>query len=601
MKLSAKHFLISGLLLILLVSFYVKTHHIVFLEHQQFDGSLGRLRDLDISLNEDVLKARSNLLDDYDGFPKQIEEMRSIAGNSASIPSFVSENGKQAVQTKMQHLAELLSQKEELLERFKSQNALLKNSLRYLPLAGTELVNQVSKDDEAHDLEMLLNALMRQVLAYSLHPGDDQKSAVEHSLETLKKWREQHQANPWDATLGSLAVHARSITNRKPKVDALTQDLIALSTGKQIDEILGLYNEEFSRVLHTANLYRVGLYVLCGLLVLGIAHTIYALGKANSSLEHRVATRTKDLLLKNEELKTEIAERIRAESEMERMHKKLVDVSRRAGMADVATSVLHNVGNVLNSVNISCSVVEDTVRKSRIGSVSRLATLLHENGGDLAGFLTNDPTGRKLPDFVDKLSHQLRDEQTSLLDELQLLASNIEHIRSVVSMQQSYASVGGVCETLSLQELVEDAIQMNRAALARHGVEVVQEYEPTPPVPIDKHKILQILVNLICNAKHALTDSGREDKRLTVRVAMEGGQIKICIDDNGIGIPEENLPRIFSHGFTTKKNGHGFGLHSGVLAVQEMGGRLSVQSAGLGAGATFTLELPLEIQECKAA
>lgn len=142
---------------------------------------------------------------------------------------------------------------------------------------------------------------------------------------------------------------------------------------------------------------------------------------------------------------------------------------------------------------------------------------------------------------------------------------------------------------------------MNGSVLTQHDVEVVREYEAASPVSVDKHKVLQILVNLIRNAKHALTDSGRDGKRLTVRIAREGCQIKVSLNDNGIGISEENLPRIFSHGFTTKKDGHGFGLHSGVLAAQEMGGRLSVQSAGVGAGATFTLELPLESQDRKAA
>jgi signal transduction histidine kinase len=160
-------------------------------------------------------------------------------------------------------------------------------------------------------------------------------------------------------------------------------------------------------------------------------------------------------------------------------------------------------------------------------------------------------------------------------------------------MQQSYARASGIVDTLPIVDLVEDALRMNNGALARHEVQVIREYTATPSVPVDKHKVLQILVNLVRNAKYALDDGGRKDKLLTVRVATDSdGFVKILVIDNGVGIPRENLTRIFSHGFTTRKNGHGFGLHSGALAAKEMGGSLSAHSDGLGTGATFTLELP---------
>jgi signal transduction histidine kinase len=128
--------------------------------------------------------------------------------------------------------------------------------------------------------------------------------------------------------------------------------------------------------------------------------------------------------------------------------------------------------------------------------------------------------------------------------------------------------------------------------LSRHEVEVVREFESVPTLNVEKHKILQILVNLLRNAKYACHDSERADKRLTVRVANGEGRIRISVIDNGVGIPPENLTRIFNHGFTTRKDGHGFGLHSSALAAKEMGGSLTVRSDGVGQGATFTLELP---------
>jgi len=181
-----------------------------------------------------------------------------------------------------------------------------------------------------------------------------------------------------------------------------------------------------------------------------------------------------------------------------------------------------------------------------------------------------------------------------LLGELEALRKNAGHIKDIVATQQSYAKVVGVTETIEVTELVEDALRVNMEALARHDVRLVREFAPgLPAISVDKHKVLQILVNLIRNAKHACDDAARDDKRLTVRVANGEGKLKISVIDNGVGIARENLTRIFNHGFTTRKNGHGFGLHSGALAAKELGGALLAMSDGPGKGATFTLELPV--------
>jgi PAS domain S-box-containing protein len=282
-----------------------------------------------------------------------------------------------------------------------------------------------------------------------------------------------------------------------------------------------------------------------------------------------------------------------AELEVERLHRQLWETSRQAGMAEVATSVLHNVGNVLNSVNVSTTLLSEKLRKSKISSVGKVAQMLEAHGDDLPAFFASDKA-RQLPTYVTSLAEHLACEQKQMLQELASLAQNIDHIKEIVAMQQSYSKVAGVRETLSVIDMVEDAIRMNAAALGRHTIEIERDYSPVPEICVEKHKVLQILVNLIRNAKYALDDSGRPDKKLILRVGVGGEDFaNISVIDNGIGIPPENLTRIFAHGFTTKKDGHGFGLHSGALAAQEMGGFLKVHSDGPGHGACFTLALPL--------
>ncbi|MFO0982331.1 MAG: ATP-binding protein [Planctomycetota bacterium] len=294
------------------------------------------------------------------------------------------------------------------------------------------------------------------------------------------------------------------------------------------------------------------------------------------------------------ELQLEVEHRIATQQKLEEAHKQLLATSRQAGMAEVATSVLHNVGNVLNSVNVASLCVADNLRRSKAAGLSRAVALLREHATDLGAFLTSDPRGKQLPNYLAQLSEHLASEQSDALKELGQLQKNIEHINDIVMMQQSYARVSGVVEAVKVSELVEDALRMNAGALIRHDVQIARELDDGLSIVVDKHKVLQILINLIRNAKYACDESHRPDKQVAVRVSSDDGRVRIAVSDNGIGIPSANLTRIFNHGFTTRKNGHGFGLHSGALAAKEMGGALSVHSDGPGQGATFVLELPLK-------
>ena len=288
----------------------------------------------------------------------------------------------------------------------------------------------------------------------------------------------------------------------------------------------------------------------------------------------------------------DITERKEAEGKLAEMHTRLLDTSRQAGMAEVATGVLHNVGNVLNSVNVSATLLDDRLRKGKAAGLAKVAALVGEHVADLPGFFARDARAAKLPAYLEQFSQHLAAEQTAMLGEVGNLRKNIEHIKDIVSMQQSYARVSGVTEMLKPGDLIEDTLRMNAASFDRHAIEVVTEVEDVPPIEVDKHKVVQILVNFLRNAKHACEDSGRADKRIVLRLGRRGDRVVFSVVDNGLGIPPENLKRIFNHGFTTKKDGHGFGLHSGANAATEMGGSVSVHSDGPGQGATFTLELP---------
>ena len=287
----------------------------------------------------------------------------------------------------------------------------------------------------------------------------------------------------------------------------------------------------------------------------------------------------------------DITERRHADQELEEVNKQLLLASRQAGMAEVATNVLHNVGNVLNSVNVSASLAAERIKKSKCAGLVRVAELLSAQS-DLATFMSG-PQGQHLPAFLQELASELLAERDASVAELGALRANVEHIKAIVAMQQGHARRGGITDTLDMRTLVEDSLRMNEGAFSRHGVTIVRDFAEVPLIQVDKHRVLQILVNVIRNAKYACAEMTGGEKRVTVRVRATPSSILVTVHDTGIGIPPENLERIFNHGFTTRADGHGFGLHSSALAAREIGGSLYAESGGVGQGATFTLTLPL--------
>ena len=293
----------------------------------------------------------------------------------------------------------------------------------------------------------------------------------------------------------------------------------------------------------------------------------------------------------------DITERKWAEEKLEQAHKELVRTARDAGMAEVATSVLHNVGNVLNSVSFSASSIREKACSSRMDNLPKVAAMFEEHKDDLGVFLTADDRGRKLPSYISGLAQHLTDERDKLKDEAMRLSEQVDHIMEIINVQQSYGRATSFTELVAPAEIVEDALRINGAGLTRHGVEVKREFEELPAMIIDRHRILLILNNLITNAKNAMSEGGHPSKTLTLSLRKSDDKhLQYEVTDDGIGITEENMTRIFGHGFTTRKDGHGFGLHSAANAAKEMGGSLRCRSDGPGKGATFTLELPI-VQE----
>jgi signal transduction histidine kinase len=299
-----------------------------------------------------------------------------------------------------------------------------------------------------------------------------------------------------------------------------------------------------------------------------------ALRQANEGLEQRVELRTREL---------------------QDVHRQLVETAREVGRAEIATNVLHNVGNVLNSVLTSTLLARERLGALKLESLAKVAELLESHRSTLGTFLTQDERGKNALPFLIRLGQYMEEERQALQTLLGDIGRHTEHIGAIVKLQQRYARTPQqMLEPVQLVELVEDALRINQAALGRHAVTVERDLADVPLVETEKHKVLMILVNLISNAKYAMDPVPAGQRRLTVSLTSPTpGRIHIEVRDNGVGIAPEMLTRIFQYGFTTRSEGHGFGLHSSALAAQELGGSLRAHSPGRGQGATFTLELPV--------
>ena len=285
-----------------------------------------------------------------------------------------------------------------------------------------------------------------------------------------------------------------------------------------------------------------------------------------------------------------------ADEKIKELNQKIVSTARRAGMVEVATSILHNIGNILNSSNVSVSLIKKSMTQNYQEKFVKIAQMINEQGDNLAEFLINNPKGKVIPQYLNSLSKHIIEEQQKNNTEVDNLMEDLNHIKQIVAMQESISGVSSIKEKVYIPEIINTALNMSMITTNDKQIEIIKLFDPCPLINVDKSKLLQIIVNLIQNARDAtFLNKDEPNKEIKLHInKLNEDSIRVIVEDNGIGIEQANLNRIFAFGFTTKDNGHGFGLHSAALSAQEMGGSLQAESLGTGHGAQFVLTLPIE-------
>lgn len=297
----------------------------------------------------------------------------------------------------------------------------------------------------------------------------------------------------------------------------------------------------------------------------------------------------------------DISKRKEVESRLAESQERVVEAAHQAGMAEMATGVLHNIGNVLNSVSVSAEVISRTTKSNNISGLMKANNMLSDNMEDIGNFLKNNVKGKRLPEYYLKLGQILEKDADVINTEIDILNQKITMIKDVISTQQNYAKMGSFEENICLTTIVDDALKVQDTSLYKAGVSVKKEFcDSIPDVIGQKSKLLQVVTNLIKNAQEAMIENDINNKKneLIISIGREKGDLAyISVQDNGCGIDESSLSEIFGHGYTTKKTGHGFGLHASANAMTEMKGTLTVYSEGLGFGSCFKLTLPINNEQ----
>ncbi|KJH84555.1 histidine kinase [Pseudomonas fluorescens] len=585
---------IGVLLASILLFIYIQSGAQQAASHIESRDLIRQLKQQDGIWDNEVLKSRIALSHNYDPLVSPLYEMARLWQRLDAIESEPGRHAPTLWATQRDEYLKAIKEKTRLVEQFKSHNAVLRNSLAFLPTAEDDIQRQFAQLSDSEKLELQSVAidtydLLLSTLEFAQITTREQAAEVLLGLNLLDVNKDRLPTG----LVGSVDIlrrHIALILREQPLVNQLLRDFEAVPLADRLDTITGLLERDQEKAAADHQRNHILLLVFASFLVLILIWLAVRLVRSFGEIK-RVNSA---LQTANDELEQRVEERTR---QLKDTQSELMDTARQAGMAEIATNVLHNVGNVLNSVNISADLVSRKLRSSKALGLGKAMNLINEHSHDLGHFLTEDEKGKLLPGYLNQLVEAIATEQQGLTDELAQLSKSVDHIKDIVSTQQSYAGANSLMEPLVVSELLEDALRMNSGALTRHHVTVIKEYGEVPRIMGDKHRLLLILINLISNAKYAMAGVSNHARNMTLRAMVVGEALQISVKDEGEGIPEENMTRIFAHGFTTRKEGHGFGLHSCALAAIEMNGHLTAHSEGPGTGATFVLQLPLKLAE----
>ncbi len=302
--------------------------------------------------------------------------------------------------------------------------------------------------------------------------------------------------------------------------------------------------------------------------------------------------RRSNLLFKFD-LEDKIVEKEKAERDLKEAQNLLIESAYKAGLADLAGDTLHNIGNVVNSIHVSSDIVKNVIKENPGENYTKACNILHENLDNFPEFFASDPKGEQLIKYFLLLEKPIVNSFEQIDENLEVIRDKAAAIGNIIARQSKFINSPYFLEKQNMCEVVDSVIQLVPDLHTDSSITIDKQYESVPSIKLQKPSIIRILLNILDNSVHALKYSRNLNKVLMISIKKDNEYVTTSITDNGYGIAEENMDKIFKNSFTTKKGGFGLDLHNAANIINEMGGELKIDSKGINKGATVSISLPL--------
>lgn len=275
--------------------------------------------------------------------------------------------------------------------------------------------------------------------------------------------------------------------------------------------------------LNTPTSKQLNLFILSGRFVGDLLWSNHQLESLNNDLENKIEERTAELKL---------------------AHQRMIKLSHYTGMAEVASNILHNLGNAVTSAFGNLQIFKRKINKDN------------------------------------QLSPESKEEYDKIVTKL---LKQVENMTKVIKTQEKYVIKNVYKEKLTLSQVLKDSLQILKETFREENITINFTHKDEIVIDSSPPKLNNIFMLIFANAIMALKNS--KNKQIDIAVHKN----IVCIKDNGIGIKEEDIQKIFNHGFTTWENHDGHGLHTAINLIKELGGSIVASSPGINMGAEFIL------------
>ncbi|WP_293114356.1 DAHL domain-containing protein [Moorena sp. SIO4G3] len=581
--------LINTLAAVFILAFLVKKSlPIKVEEHQQYKNTLNQQKEIDVILNQDILKSRSDILTYYDPFFKHLYQLKNTQNELKSIPTFINHDGRKELNKILQSNLELINEKERLIERLKFHNSILKNSIIYLPFLTKDLVNSTYNKTINHYLEFTLDELLKNILLYNLNSDQELEALINDNMDMLLEIKDQNDFGKDEEFIDLALSHTRKIMSNKPQVDELTQQLLQLPTKQLNEELDYVYNIYYNQAIDTANTYRLYAYSLLLILLAWIAYLIInKLVKANRRTINILESITDAFIALNDQwqityLNPQAFQMLQSQPE-QLLNQNLEEVfsgvfgskfyqeCHRAVAAQVVVTFEEYYPPTkrwfdvkaypgINGLSVFFHDITQRKQASRVLQQLNedLEARVEERTVQLAESMKeaekarnkSEEANKAKSEFLANMSHELRTPLNAILGFTQLMnrdsSLNQEHqeylaiisrsgehllnlINDILEMSKIEAGQITLNETsFDLYRLLDSLEEMLRLRAASKGLQLIFYREPELPryVKTDEGKLRQVLINLLGNAIK-FTQEGS----VTLRVVRNNEKLKVDRSD----------------------------------------------------------------------